>query len=73
MERSYYTIESGVFEIWSEYPCYWTNALSAHFSKLEDAIAAAQRLGCQWWRVVEHIETDFVVAKSPMYSECCVE
>lgn len=74
MERTFYTIEIGAVEIGCEYPCYWTDALSgSQFSKVKDAVEAAQGLGCQWWRVVEHIETEVVVAKSPRYLECCVE
>lgn len=74
MERAYYTIEMGVIEIGSEYPYYWADALlGREFSNVQDAVTAAQELGCQWWRVVKHIETESVVAKSARYRECCVE
>lgn len=73
-EMTYYTIEIGAFEFWDEYPGYWIDALSgSQFSSAEEAITAARGLGCEWWRVVEHIETEAVVAKSPKYLECCVE
>ncbi len=74
MERTFYTIEIGVIEMGSEYPCYWADALlGREFSKAKDAVEAAQVLGCEWWRVIEHIETESVVAKSARYLECCVE
>lgn len=74
MEQIFYTIEVGAVEIGCEYPCYWTDALlGREFSNVEDAVTAAKELGCQWWRVVEHIETEAVVAKSPRYLKCCAE
>lgn len=73
MEQIYYTIEIGAFEIGSEYPCYWMDALSGkEFSRLEDATREASELGCSWWRVVEHVKTSRVVEKSQRYSECSV-
>lgn len=73
MTYTYYTIEIGAFELWSEYPCYWVDDSTGQFSNVKDAITAAQGLECEWWRVVKHVETETVAAKSPKYIECCVE
>lgn len=68
--RIYYTIEMGVMELRNDYPCYWAGAMSGkEFSRLEDASKAAHELG-PWWRVIEHVETQKVVEKSPEYSRC---
>lgn len=62
---TYYTIELGAVYPGCTYPAYWIDYRNgSEFSDLESALKEARELG--WWRIVEHIDTEQVVAECDM-------